>query len=118
MRLALQFGFGLLMPSRAAVPADFLLDSPRAGELVRTVLISFRFGLSKTFVLTNPLAGLFTRRALLRGAVLVVAVEPSPENEDCLRRTFARDIADGRVIVYAKRVLAPGGPHGNEPFWQ
>jgi len=46
--------------------------------------------------------GLFTRRALLRGAALVVAVEPSPANEDCLRRTFARDIADGRVIVYPK----------------
>ena len=48
--------------------------------------------------------GTFTRRALEYGASLVVAVEPMPEKQPCLRRTFAEEIAAGRVIVYAKGV--------------
>jgi FkbM family methyltransferase len=48
--------------------------------------------------------GAFTRKALSRGAGLVVSIEPVPENVECLRRNFAREIADGRVIVYAKGV--------------
>jgi FkbM family methyltransferase len=46
--------------------------------------------------------GVFTRTALLEGASLVVAIEPSPRNVECLRRTFAREIAAGTVIVYPK----------------
>ena len=48
--------------------------------------------------------GTFTRTALERGAKTVVAVEPAPENLECLRRTFAPEIASGRVIVYDKGV--------------
>ncbi|MDQ3069146.1 MAG: FkbM family methyltransferase [Acidobacteriota bacterium] len=43
--------------------------------------------------------GTFTRYALLRGASLVIAVEPMPAIADCLERTFADEIAAGRVIV-------------------
>lgn len=48
--------------------------------------------------------GEFTRTALDRGASVVVAIEPAPEKEPCLRRNFASEIAAGRVIVYAKGV--------------
>lgn len=46
--------------------------------------------------------GAFTRTALARGAKLVVAVEPSPANVECLKRNFTSEIAAGRVIVYPK----------------
>jgi FkbM family methyltransferase len=48
--------------------------------------------------------GVFARTALKRGASLVVAIEPAPENLECLRRNFSREIAAGRVIVYPKGV--------------
>lgn len=48
--------------------------------------------------------GTFTHFALARGAGKVIAVEPSPRNVECLRRNFAKEIADGRVVVYAKGV--------------
>ena len=48
--------------------------------------------------------GVFTRVALKAGAKLVVAIEPAPENVECLRRNFRREIADGRVIIYAKGI--------------
>lgn len=48
--------------------------------------------------------GVFTRTALFRGARTVVAIEPAPASVEALRRTFAREIADGRVIVYPKGV--------------
>lgn len=48
--------------------------------------------------------GTYTRAALLAGAKLVVAIEPAPENLECLRRTFASEIADGRVIICPKGV--------------
>jgi FkbM family methyltransferase len=48
--------------------------------------------------------GTFTRTALNRGAKTVVAIEPAPENLACLRRSFSKEIADGRVIVYPKGV--------------
>jgi predicted RNA methylase len=37
--------------------------------------------------------GVFTREALSLGAKLVIAVEPAPENLECLRRNFATEIA-------------------------
>lgn len=46
--------------------------------------------------------GTFTRRALKRGAGLVVAVEINPQLQECLRRTFAPEIQQGRVVVYSK----------------
>ncbi len=48
--------------------------------------------------------GLYTRQALAMGAALVVAIEPAPENIECLRRNFAAEIRAGRVIVEAKGV--------------
>lgn len=48
--------------------------------------------------------GVFTRSALFRGAKLVVAIEPEPANVESLRRTFAHEITEGRVIVYPKGV--------------
>jgi len=46
--------------------------------------------------------GVYTREALNQGAALVVAIEPAPENIECLRRNFAGEIAAGKVIVYPK----------------
>jgi FkbM family methyltransferase len=48
--------------------------------------------------------GVFTREALADGARLVVAVEPAPENIECLRRNFPDEIGKGRVIVVSKGV--------------
>ena len=48
--------------------------------------------------------GIYTREALDSGAKLVVAIEPAPANLECLRRNMSREIAAGRVIVYAKGV--------------
>jgi FkbM family methyltransferase len=48
--------------------------------------------------------GVFTRKSLNAGAKLVVAIEPAPENLECLRRNFKNEIAAGKVIVYAKGV--------------
>ena len=48
--------------------------------------------------------GVFTREALKNGARLVVAIEPAPENIECLRRNFKQEIAAGRVILYEKGV--------------
>ncbi len=43
--------------------------------------------------------GAFTRYALNKGARLVVSVEPSSPNALCLTKTFAPEIAAGRVMV-------------------
>lgn len=48
--------------------------------------------------------GVTTRRWLNRGAKIVVAIEPAPENVESLRRNFATQIAAGQVIVYPKGV--------------
>lgn len=48
--------------------------------------------------------GVFTRKALWAGASKVIAIEAGPENLECLRRTFAAEIADGRVVLYSKGI--------------
>ncbi len=48
--------------------------------------------------------GVFTRHVLSEGASKVVAIEIAPENIECLRRNFAKEIAAGKVIVYPKGV--------------
>jgi FkbM family methyltransferase len=48
--------------------------------------------------------GVFVRESLDAGAKLVVAIEPAPENIECLRRNFKAEIAARRVIVYPKGV--------------
>jgi len=53
--------------------------------------------------------GTFTRLALQRGARAVVAVEPNPVNIACLERTFAKEIAAGRVrLAKAAAWHSPG----------
>jgi FkbM family methyltransferase len=48
--------------------------------------------------------GLFTRKALEMGASVVVAIEISPLNIECLKRNFEEEIRSRRVIVYPKGV--------------
>jgi FkbM family methyltransferase len=48
--------------------------------------------------------GVYTRRALEEGARLVIAIEPAPENLECLRRNLAEEIAGGKAVVYPKGV--------------
>jgi FkbM family methyltransferase len=48
--------------------------------------------------------GVFTEKALSSGAKLVVAIEVAPDNIECLRRTFEKQILGGSVIVYPKGV--------------
>jgi FkbM family methyltransferase len=48
--------------------------------------------------------GVFTREALAEGAKLVIAIEPAPENLECLRRNLQHDIEAGRVVIYPKGV--------------
>jgi len=49
-------------------------------------------------------AGDFTRVALEAGAAKVIAAEITPSSIECLRRTFAAEIAAGKVVVYPKGV--------------
>lgn len=48
--------------------------------------------------------GVYAREALAEGAKLVIAIEPAPENLECLRRNLATEVAAGRVIIYEKGV--------------
>jgi FkbM family methyltransferase len=48
--------------------------------------------------------GVYTREALRAGARLVVAIEPAPENLECLRRNLRAETASGRAIIYPKGV--------------
>ena len=48
--------------------------------------------------------GVFVRESLKAGAKLVVAIEPAPENLECLRRNFKSEVEAGKVIIYPKGV--------------
>lgn len=48
--------------------------------------------------------GTFARFALNAGAAKVVAVEPAPDNIECLRRNFPSEIAAGRLVIFPKGV--------------
>jgi FkbM family methyltransferase len=48
--------------------------------------------------------GVFTRVALDAGAAKIIAIEPAPENLECLRRNYPSEIASGRVVVVPKGV--------------
>ena len=48
--------------------------------------------------------GVFTKTALAAGARLVVAIEPSPDAIEALRRNLAAEVKAGRVIIYPKGV--------------
>jgi FkbM family methyltransferase len=43
--------------------------------------------------------GTFDDYALRQGAAKTILIEPDPVNVACIRRNFAREIADGRVVV-------------------
>lgn len=48
--------------------------------------------------------GVYVMTALDAGAEKIVAIEPSPEALECLRRNFPKEIASGKVIVYPKGI--------------
>lgn len=48
--------------------------------------------------------GVFVRKSLRRGAAKIIAIEPAPENLECLRRNYRQEIEQGRVVVYPKGV--------------
>ena len=48
--------------------------------------------------------GVYTRAALAAGARGVIAIEPAPENLECLRRNLVDEIETGSVVVYDKGV--------------
>ncbi len=48
--------------------------------------------------------GVTVHEALVAGAKIVVAIEPAPENLECLRRNYPSQIQAGRVIVVSKGV--------------
>lgn len=48
--------------------------------------------------------GMYTKHALNQGALKVIAIEPAPENLECLRLNLSEEIDDGRVVVYPKGV--------------
>lgn len=48
--------------------------------------------------------GTFARFALDAGARTVVAIEPAPDNLECLRRNFEKEISAKRLIIYPKGV--------------
>jgi FkbM family methyltransferase len=48
--------------------------------------------------------GVFVRKALSRGARVVVAVEPAPQAAECLRRNFSNEIKSGTVIMCEKAI--------------
>lgn len=53
--------------------------------------------------------GVFTEKALDRGARKVVAIEPDALNRECLTRNFAAEIASGRVVVVSQGVWSSSG---------
>lgn len=53
--------------------------------------------------------GTFTRVALDRGAGLVVAIEPNPGNNACFKQTFAKEIAERRVILLEEALWDSSG---------
>jgi len=48
--------------------------------------------------------GVTVHEELAAGAQKVVAIEPAPENLECLRRNYPDEIASGRVIIVSKGV--------------
>jgi FkbM family methyltransferase len=65
-----------------------------------------RYGVKKGDIVFDCGAhiGIFARKALALGASRVIAIEPGPENLECLRRNLKQEIADGLVTVISKGV--------------
>lgn len=69
-------------------------DGPRAGDVV---------------IDCGAHVGTFVDEALSLGVSKVIAVEPDPIHIECLRRNFAQEIADGRVVLVPKGVWSEPG---------
>jgi FkbM family methyltransferase len=81
-------------------------EQPMLSHLVREQLVSNIYQRDPVAVRKGDVVldvgghlGTFSRAALERGARLVVAFEPEPTNAACFKRTFEREIADGRVVL-------------------
>ena len=48
--------------------------------------------------------GVFIRESLKAGAAKVIAVEPAPENIECVRRNFKSELESGKVVLVQKGV--------------
>jgi FkbM family methyltransferase len=48
--------------------------------------------------------GIYVKTALEAGAEKIVAIEPSPDALECLRRNFHKEIESGKVLVYPKGI--------------
>ena len=90
---------------------DFYAPKGSAVQFVLTEQLTRVYGDGEYRVRTGDVVldcgantGTFVHEALAAGASKVVAVEPSPGNVEAMKRTFAKEIADGRVILYAKGV--------------
>ena len=81
-----QRGIGYLIAEHDWVAATSADQSVREGDIVIDV---------------GAHIGVFTRKPLQLGAEQVVAIEPYPQNVECLRRNFAKEIESGRVVVVA-----------------
>jgi FkbM family methyltransferase len=66
---------------------------------VETVLNVYRFSKADVVLDCGANIGIFTLKALQAGAVKILAFEPCAENAACYRRSFAQQIADGRVVL-------------------
>ena len=53
--------------------------------------------------------GVFSAKALSRGAAKVIAIEPQPRNLECLRRNFPSELEDGRLVLVPKAVWSSEG---------
>ena len=74
---------------------DLLTLEQAGGDIYEQGLVAVRD--SDVVIDVGAHLGTFTRIAMHRGARQVVALEPNPVNAACFARTFADEIADGRV---------------------
>ncbi len=88
---------------------------PRGSDHVLPVLVAQQkaniyginiYGIEKGDVVLDCGAhiGIFARKALALGASRVIAIEPAPENLECLQRNLRQEIIGGTVTIYPKGV--------------
>jgi len=82
-------GQRFVLPFQLAAQEHNLYGTGDAGPLLGDIVVDCgaRFGLTVT-------------EELMAGAEKVVAIEPAPENIECLNRNFSNEIATGRVVLY------------------
>ncbi len=81
--------------------ADFPLLSYLVAEhdWMEAEMDEFRIRPGDVVVDVGAHVGTFVAKALSRGASKVIAIEPHPTNQECLRRNFAAEIEQGKVIL-------------------